>query len=407
MFIDDIKLYAEQEAHLQSLISICKTFSQDIRMEFGFDKCATISVRRGKHCVQQVSDFQSLDEMDTYKYLGIEQNYKLDHTKLKTDFEEKYRRRLTKLLNSKLSAKNLFSAINSWTIPVLIYTFGVIKWSNTDLNKPDRLTSTHLTKFRYLHPNSSVHRIYLPRKEGGRGLLSIAKLCETQVQNITEYFKRSANPHIRQLVELHDSYTPLQFDNEYSTQEILSTAEAMQTWKAKTLHGKYPAELSQSHVDKNSSLMWLTSGYLYPETEGFITAIQDGVIRTRNYEKHILKLSHEDHCRRCKGPGETIEHISAGCPALAETEYLGRHNEVSKIIHQQLAHKYNLCKDSTPYYKYQPAPVLESPNALLYWDRPILTDKTVDYNRPDIVLIDKVNAEGIIVDIAIVKTQHT
>nr|CAI5858762.1 unnamed protein product [Callosobruchus analis] len=175
----------------------------------------------------------------------------------------------------------------------------------------------------------------------------------------------------------------------------------MQTWKTKTLHGKYPAELSQSHVDKNSSLVWLTSGYLYPETEGFITAIQDGVIRTRNYEKHILKLSHEDRCRRCKGPGETIEHISAGCPALAETEYLGRHNEVCKIIHQQLAHKYNLCKDSTPYYKYQPAPVLESPNALLYWDHPILTDKTVDYNCPDIMLIDKANAEGIIVDIAI------
>nr|CAI5855885.1 unnamed protein product [Callosobruchus analis]CAI5855886.1 unnamed protein product [Callosobruchus analis] len=150
--------------------------------------------------------------------------------------------------------------------------------------------------------------------------------------------------------------------------------------------------------------MWLTSGYLYPETEGFITAIQDGAIRTRNYEKHILKLSHEDSCRRCKGAGETIEHISAECPALAETEYLGRHSEVCKIIHQQLVHKYNLCKDSsdsTPYYKYQPAPVLESPNALLYWDRPILTDKTVDYNRPDIVLIDKVNAEGIIVDIAI------
>nr|CAI5858217.1 unnamed protein product [Callosobruchus analis] len=125
------------------------------------------------------------------------------------------------------------------------------------------------------------------------------------------------------------------------------------------------------------------------------------ILGTRNYEKHILKLSHEDRCRRCKGPGETIEHISAGCPALAETEYLGRHNEFCKIIHQQLAHKYNLCQDSTPYYKYQPAPVLESPNALLYWDRPILTDKTVDYNRLDIMLIDKANAEGIIVDIAI------
>ncbi|VEN57646.1 unnamed protein product, partial [Callosobruchus maculatus] len=58
-------------------------------------------------------------------------------------------------------------------------------------------------------------------------------------------------------------------------------------------------------------------------------------------------------------------------------------------------HKYNLCKDSTPYYKYQPAPVLESPNALLYWDHDGLS------TIADIVLIDKVNAEGTIVDIAI------
>nr|CAI5868752.1 unnamed protein product [Callosobruchus analis] len=92
--------------------------------------------------------------------------------------------------------------------------------------------------------------------------------------------------------------------NKYSTQEAMSTADAMQTWKAKTLHGKYLAELSQTH---NRSLILLTKGYLYPETEGFITTIHDGVIGIRNYEKHILKLSHEDRCRRCKGPGETIE----------------------------------------------------------------------------------------------------
>ena len=75
-------------------------------------------------------------------------------------------------------------------------------------------------------------------------------------------------------------------------------------------------------------------GQLYPETEGFVTAIQDRVIRTRNYEKHILKLDVVDKCRKCGNIGESIEHIMAGCPVLSESGYLGRHNQVAKLVHQ-------------------------------------------------------------------------
>jgi hypothetical protein len=35
--------------------------------------------------------------------------------------------------------------------------------------------------------------------------------------------------------------------------------------------------------------------------------------------------------------------------------------------------------------------VLESANMILYWDRSVITDKTVDLNRPDTVLTDREN----------------
>ncbi|KAJ8961147.1 hypothetical protein NQ318_008827 [Aromia moschata] len=42
----------------------------------------------------------------------------------------------------------------------------------------------------------------------------------------------------------------------------------------------------------------------------------------------------------------------------------------------------------------------------MYWDRLIITDRTVDFNRPDIVLINKEQRRGIIIDIAVPLTHN-
>ncbi|CAH2018607.1 unnamed protein product [Acanthoscelides obtectus] len=57
-------------------------------------------------------------------------------------------------------------------------------------------------------------------------------------------------------------------------------------------------EISQENVDKKASNDWLTSGQMFPETEGFLVAIQDQVIPTNNYKRFILKnLQQSDKCR--------------------------------------------------------------------------------------------------------------
>ena len=78
-----------------------------------------------------------------------------------------------------------------------------------------------------------------------------------------------------------------------------------------------------------------------------------------------------------------------------------RHNQVARKVHQQLALKYNLLDSEVPYYRYVPDPVLESGRALLYWDRPIITDRTIVANRPDIVVIDRLERLALIVDVTI------
>ena len=59
------------------------------------------------------------------------------------------------------------------------------------------------------------------------------------------------------------------------------------------------------------------------------------------------------------------------------------------IIHQKLAEAAELIEDKRPYYKYTLANVLENENFKLYWNRSILTDKIIPFNRPDITFMNK------------------
>ena len=44
--MDDLKLIAKAEEELQKQIQLVKTFSDDINMEFGLEKCAKIMFKR-------------------------------------------------------------------------------------------------------------------------------------------------------------------------------------------------------------------------------------------------------------------------------------------------------------------------------------------------------------------------
>jgi len=73
---------------------------------------------------------------------------------------------------------------------------------------------------------------------------------------------------------------------------------------------------------------------LFAKTEGFLTAIQNQVILTKNYEKYILKQPHIDElCRRCRKELETIQHIITACEQLTPTEYVKRHDGLAELIH--------------------------------------------------------------------------
>ena len=46
--MDDLKLYSKSERVLDSLIQTVGVFNEDIGMQFGIDKCATLVMKKGK-----------------------------------------------------------------------------------------------------------------------------------------------------------------------------------------------------------------------------------------------------------------------------------------------------------------------------------------------------------------------
>jgi hypothetical protein len=66
-----------------------------------------------------------------------------------------------------------------------------------------------------------------------------------------------------------------------------------------------------------------------------------------------------------------------------------------------LAVKFNLLKDTQPHYIYKPESCLENDNYKLYFDRTVLTDIHIQHKRPDIIILNKQQKQGYLLDIAV------
>jgi hypothetical protein len=63
--------------------------------------------------------------------------------------------------------KNNIPAIETFTIPVVRYSYGVINWHQEEIQNLDRKTRKILTIYEEHHTKEDTDRIYVPRKEGG------------------------------------------------------------------------------------------------------------------------------------------------------------------------------------------------------------------------------------------------
>ena len=72
---------------------------------------------------------------------------------------------------------------------------------------------------------------------------------------------------------------------------------------------------------------------------------------------------------------------------------------MAQVIHWELCEKCRFDWDKNC-YNHEPKSVCESPNSKLLWDFKIQTDNKIGNNKPDIVVLDKIELECVIIDAA-------
>lgn len=206
----------------------------------------------------QLSDsikLTALSATKLYKYLGMSQALYISETAMKQALRERFFSRLKKVLKSLLSGGNKVRAYNGWVMPVLMYSFGVVRWAQSELDALDRKVRTLLTEYRMHHPRSSVMRLYIPRKCGGRGFLSAKSLHNREVCNLREYFLHAEVCVHRDVVAVDNGLTPLDLaKGNWRIPVILSTDDRKEVWKGKELHGRFYRALNRPEVDLPASV---------------------------------------------------------------------------------------------------------------------------------------------------------
>ena len=308
------------------------------------------------------------------------------HRQMKVKIKKAYLRRIRKVAQTKLNGGNLIQAINTWAVSFIRYAGGIIEGTKQELKELDRRTRKLLTMNGGLHPRDCIARIYVPRKHGGRGLISVEDFInqarvslKTYVQSSEEELLKAVRAEVSGSQETTTSF------------KVRRRAKNTQEWKEKPLHGQFVRETEDQSNEE--TWRWLKQGSLKRETEALIIAAQDQALRT-NYIKATIDKSQIDD------KNETVSHIVSGCSKLALKEYKKRHDNVARAIHWDLSGKCGFHQNEK-WYNHVPESVQENENYKLLWDFSIRTDHNIKGWSPDLVLVDKSKKSCHIIDVAI------
>ena len=185
-----------------------------------------------------------------------------------------------------------------------------------------------------LHLRDDVDRLYVSRKEGGRGLTNIEDIDK----RLEDYIEKQEEGLI----------TTIRNDTD-NTMDNRMTITRKQKWEEKQLYGCFKRLINILH---EKTWTWLRLGDFKRETESLLIATQNKAIRTNHIKARIDKMEPNSKCRLCCDRDETINHIRSECSKLAQKECKTRHDWVDKVIDSEM------CKKFIFDHMNNPAPVL-------------------------------------------------
>jgi hypothetical protein len=244
-------------------------------------------------------------------------------------------------------------------VPVLRCSFGTVNWRLEEIKKIVRKTSKMLIGYKMHHPKANIDRLYVKRKEGGRGLSQTEAAYKTEIINIAEYLNKkyedqfvnikshdnnqpNMNSTVKAAAKIIDELSQPNKNSDMEKDGIKNTKARLEEslkrkWENKVMHGQYIRSIDKQLISEEDAFLWLLKGDLKAETESEMVAAEDQTLQTKYHATKILQTKKDSKCRLCHQFEETVDHIISASPVLAKEQYIKRHDRVCAQLH------FNIC----------------------------------------------------------------
>ena len=232
----------------------------------------------------------------------------------------------------------MVQGINARAVGVVRYIAGILEWTKAELSEMDVRTRKVLTMNGGFHRQGSVLRLYMKRKEGGRGLISVEECVRLEEKGLCEYVKASKEWMLKEVVQM-DGVLKEQEESRDDYRER-KERERKEGLDEKVFHGKFFRDTKE--VADARSRNWVSGGYMAVGTERYIFAAQEQALGTRWARNIRYKEDVDPMCRVCGKYLETVNHLASGCGELAKKMYVTRHDRMGRRVHWELCKKYGI-----------------------------------------------------------------
>ena len=422
LFVDDLKVYQKNHEKMVAVNNAIVQASADTGAMYGVKKCAEMVFEHGEmvkgeglEVLEERMEALDPEKDEFYKFLGVEQGRGVCKELVQQRVVKEMESRLRRLVDMELYDKNLMRAINCRVMPIVGYAMNVVKFSKQDLTEFDMIVKRVLREKNMLGRQSSDERIYLSRKDGGRGLRCCADMYyETKIR-VACYMKLSQSPWMKEVwrreeekefwsvkKEAENALKQVGQELVLSERQVKLNEEVLDgDWKEvydkvkkcfKTETRKkrietYNGKEMQSEVWRGQDAVchtWMERN-MDPAKTSAIVALQEQMVETKGW-KVSRGMLEDGRCRLCGEHLETVHHLVSGCKMLAGTEYLKRHNDMLKFFVVEWCKQEGLMGSEAVWYevKWVSGTVLESENRKMRWDFQCKLRKTEKHRRPDV-----------------------
>ena len=398
-------------------------------LEWNPSKCKGCLLKRGKFSeyedlvLYDGTKMKCLEEGDTYKFMGVYQNIKLDKDRLESSLLKMVKQRAHVIWSSDLYDANKVLATNVFVNGCVQYYLWGCNMRIDFLKEVDREIRKVMNVGGAKHTNSVNEGLYLSRSKGGRGLRSVENTYKEVKIKSAMKLKTNKDPRMKLVNKFHQvhlhssSYSLFKEAERYclekglqsrceeeemtitNSDEVISTAE--ENCKGKltrmlrtineshnlqtVLHCSWQGVIMKTIIEDETKMKgnfdWLCRWKSCPtSTISEMMLLLYQTLNTKCYRKH-LKTPEEGAvcdtiCSLCKNGEESVRHLLSNCGELVKKVYVNRHNDALKCFFFELLGKLKLIEEVPSWFaKIEVKPEYENDEFLVSWNIPEFSGK--------------------------------